>query len=44
MSTSNFTRRGVLKTGAIAGAGLATPTFSQQALRLRSQMIQQAQA
>ena len=27
MSTSNFTRRGVLKTGAIAGAGLATPTF-----------------
>ena len=27
MSTSNFTRRGVLQTGAIAGAGLATPTF-----------------
>jgi branched-chain amino acid transport system substrate-binding protein len=27
MSKSNFTRRGVLKTGAIAGAGLAMPTF-----------------
>ena len=27
MSTSNFTRRGVLKTGAVAGAGLALPTI-----------------
>jgi len=27
MSKSNFTRRGVLKTGAIAGAGLALPTI-----------------
>lgn len=27
MSTSNFTRRGVLKTGAVAGAGLALPTY-----------------
>ncbi|MEQ3626844.1 MAG: substrate-binding protein [Celeribacter sp.] len=27
MSKSNFTRRGVLKTGAVAGAGLATPTL-----------------
>ena len=27
MSKSNFTRRGVLKTGAIAGAGLALPTY-----------------
>ncbi len=27
MSTSNFTRRGVLKTGAIAGAGVALPTI-----------------
>jgi ABC-type branched-subunit amino acid transport system substrate-binding protein len=27
MSTSNFTRRGVLKTSAIAGAGLAVPTI-----------------
>ncbi|MFT6452735.1 MAG: ABC-type branched-subunit amino acid transport system substrate-binding protein [Halocynthiibacter sp.] len=27
MSKSNFTRRGVLKTGAVAGAGLAVPTI-----------------
>ena len=27
MSNSNFTRRGVLKTGTIAGAGLALPTY-----------------
>ncbi|QDC09148.1 ABC transporter substrate-binding protein [Oceanicola sp. D3] len=27
MSTSKFTRRGVLKTGAVAGAGLALPTM-----------------
>ncbi|HCP80140.1 MAG TPA: branched-chain amino acid ABC transporter substrate-binding protein [Octadecabacter sp.] len=27
MSKSNFTRRGVLKTGAIAGAGLTLPTY-----------------
>ena len=27
MSTSNFTRRGVLKSGAVAGAGLALPTI-----------------
>ncbi|SFR36208.1 amino acid/amide ABC transporter substrate-binding protein, HAAT family [Yoonia tamlensis] len=27
MSKSNFSRRGVLKTGAIAGAGLALPTY-----------------
>ncbi len=27
MSTSKFTRRGVLKTGAVAGAGLALPTI-----------------
>ena len=27
MSKSNFSRRGVLKTGAIAGAGLAVPTY-----------------
>lgn len=27
MSTSNFTRRGLLKTGAVAGAGLALPTY-----------------
>ncbi|PWJ21348.1 substrate-binding protein [Jannaschia seohaensis] len=27
MTKSNFTRRGVLKTGAVAGAGLATPTI-----------------
>ncbi len=27
MSTSNFTRRGVLKTGVVAGAGLALPTI-----------------
>ncbi|MEL6167134.1 MAG: substrate-binding protein [Pseudomonadota bacterium] len=27
MSKSNLTRRGVLKTGAVAGAGLATPTL-----------------
>ena len=27
MSKSNFTRRGVLKTGAVAGAGLALPTY-----------------
>ncbi|PWE30623.1 branched-chain amino acid ABC transporter substrate-binding protein [Maritimibacter sp. 55A14] len=27
MSKSNFTRRGVLKTSAVAGAGLAMPTF-----------------
>ncbi|SMY09572.1 substrate-binding protein [Flavimaricola marinus] len=27
MSKSNFTRRGVLRTGAIAGAGLALPTY-----------------
>jgi ABC-type branched-subunit amino acid transport system substrate-binding protein len=27
MTKSNFTRRGALKTGAIAGAGLATPTL-----------------
>jgi ABC-type branched-subunit amino acid transport system substrate-binding protein len=27
MSKSNFTRRGVLKTGAIVGAGLALPTY-----------------
>jgi ABC-type branched-subunit amino acid transport system substrate-binding protein len=27
MSKSNFTRRGVLKTGAVAGAGLALPTI-----------------
>ncbi|MFT5797342.1 MAG: branched-chain amino acid transport system substrate-binding protein, partial [Candidatus Azotimanducaceae bacterium] len=27
MSTSNFTRRGVLKTTAAAGAGLALPTY-----------------
>ena len=27
MSNSNFSRRGVLKTGAIAGAGLAVPTY-----------------
>ncbi|MGJ8611673.1 MAG: twin-arginine translocation signal domain-containing protein, partial [Octadecabacter sp.] len=27
MSKSNFTRRGVLKTGAVAGAGLTLPTY-----------------
>ena len=27
MSKSNFTRRGVIKTGAVAGAGLALPTY-----------------
>ena len=27
MSKSNFTRRGVLQTGAVAGAGLALPTI-----------------
>lgn len=27
MTRSNFTRRGVMKTGAVAGAGLATPTI-----------------
>ncbi|MDB2407337.1 substrate-binding protein [Jannaschia sp.] len=27
MTKSNFTRRGVMKTGAVAGAGLATPTL-----------------
>jgi len=27
MSKSNFTRRGMLKTGAVAGAGLALPTY-----------------
>ncbi len=27
MSKNNFTRRGVLKTGAVAGAGLALPTI-----------------
>ncbi|MDF1854883.1 substrate-binding protein [Pseudooceanicola sp.] len=27
MSNTNFTRRGVLKTGAVAGAGLALPTY-----------------
>ena len=27
MSISNFSRRGLIKTGAIAGAGLALPTY-----------------
>ncbi|WP_439118185.1 twin-arginine translocation signal domain-containing protein, partial [Nereida ignava] len=27
MSNSNLTRRGVIKTGAVAGAGLALPTY-----------------
>ena len=27
MTKSNFTRRGVLKTGAVAGAGVALPTI-----------------
>ncbi|MEL6587238.1 MAG: twin-arginine translocation signal domain-containing protein, partial [Pseudomonadota bacterium] len=27
MTKSNFTRRGVMKTGAAAGAGLAVPTI-----------------
>ena len=32
MTKSNFTRRGVLKTGAVAGAGLATPTIFTSAV------------
>ncbi len=32
MTKSNFTRRGVMKTGAVAGAGLATPTIFTSAV------------
>ena len=31
MSISNFSRRGLIKTGAIAGAGLALPTYLRAA-------------
>ena len=39
MTKSNFTRRGVLKTGALAGAAMATPTIFDGSVWAAGQFI-----